>query len=79
MVLLILIIISYTATYSIIQSFEEQRNDFDDKFIRYITKMSDIDDTWKFWSRFVFEDCMPYISLYVAIRSENWFLRLASV
>ena len=41
--------------------------------------MADIDDTWKFWSRFVFEDCRPYISLYVAIRSENWFLRLASV
>ena len=41
--------------------------------------MADIDDTWKFWSQFVFEDCRPYISIYVAIRSENWLLRLASV
>ncbi len=67
------------AVYSIIRSFEEQRNDFDDEFIRYVKKMADSDDTWKFWSGFVFTDCQPYISLFLAIRSENWFLRLASV
>ena len=41
--------------------------------------MSKRDDTWKFWSRFVFEDCQPYIGLFIAIRSENWHLRMASV
>ncbi len=67
------------AVYSIIRSFEEQRNLFDGKFTQYITKMADIDDTWTFCSRFIFEDCQPYVSLFMAIRNENWFLRMASV
>ena len=41
--------------------------------------MSGKDDTWKFWSRFVFDDCQPYVALYLAIRSENWSLRIASL
>ena len=41
--------------------------------------MSERDDTWKFWGRFVFEDCQPYIALFIAIRSENWDLRMASL
>ena len=41
--------------------------------------MSKRDDIWKFWSRFIFEDCQPYIALFIAIRSENWHLRMASV
>ena len=67
------------ALYSVIRSFEEERNTFDEKFSRYVQEMSNKDDTWKFWSRFVFEDCRPYISLFIAIRSENWHLRMASV
>ena len=41
--------------------------------------MSSADDTWKFWSRFVFEDCMPYVALFIAIRRGNWHLRMAAL
>lgn len=63
------------ALYSIIRSFEEERTNFDEKFSHYVKEKSKGDDTWKFWSSFVFEDCQPYIALFIAIRSENWHLK----
>ena len=42
----------------------------------YIGKQAAQDDTWKFWSDFVFVD---YVCLYMAIRSSNWKLRIAAI
>ena len=39
--------------------------------------MSSAEDTWKFWSRFVFE--YNYVALFIAIRSGNWHLRMAAL
>ena len=41
--------------------------------------MSNLDDTWKFWTRFVFDDCYPYIILFISIRNGKWKLRMAAV
>ena len=41
--------------------------------------MSNADPNWKFWIQFVFQDALAYIGLYLAIRSGNWLLRLASI
>lgn len=67
------------AIYSIIQSLIDEITGLEDDFISFIEKMSDQDDTWKVWSRFVLEDCMPYVALFISIRSENWHLRMAVV
>ncbi len=41
--------------------------------------MAQLDYTWRFWIQFVFEDAMAYIGLFLAIRSGNWNLRMASM
>ena len=50
-----------------------------ENFRLFIQKMARIDDTWRFWVQFVFEDAMGYISLFLAIRSGNRDLRVASI
>ena len=67
------------ALCAVIRAFEEGRSGFDKDFRSYAREMAGRDDTWKFWSRFVFEDCQPYISLFIALRSENWHHRMASL
>ena len=46
-------------------------------FQSFITERCQEDDTWKFWAQFVFEDCLAYIGLYLAIRNHKWKLRVA--
>ena len=50
-----------------------------DKFLLFIQKMARTDETWRFWVQFIFEDAMAYISLFIAIRSGDWELRVASI
>ena len=45
----------------------------------FIHKIACTDDTWRFWVQFVFEDAMAYKSLFLAIRSGDWDLRVASI
>ena len=40
-------------------------------FHEFIVEQSKKDDTWKFWTQFVFKDCFAYIGLYLAIRGGN--------
>ena len=35
--------------------------------------------TLQFWYQFIFEDCLAYIGLFLAIRTGDWNLRLASI
>ncbi len=49
------------------------------RFFEFCSKMCGIDDTFKFWNTFVHRDCFAYISLFLAIRSWNWLLRLAAI
>ena len=53
--------------------------DFTKQFDVYIQTMSELDETWKFWSQFVFIDAMAYICLFIAIRSGDWHLRTGSL
>ena len=64
------------ALYSIICSLQEELSESENDFQSFVNKMTSLDDTWKFWARFVFE---PYIALFIAIRIENWHLRMAAL
>ena len=62
----------------LISNNEILREYFED-FCLFIQKMARTDDTWRFWVQFTFEDVMAYISLFLAVRSGNWDLRVASI
>ena len=49
------------------------------EFSLFVKKRADEDDTWKFWRQFVFQDAMAYVGQFLAMRSGDWYLRLASV
>ena len=48
-------------------------------FTQFIHQMAITDKTWRLWIQFVFTDAMAYISLFLAIRSGDWHLRLHSL
>ena len=48
-------------------------------FMKVVTRRSETDKTWRFWTQFVFTDCFCYFGLYLAVRSSNWQLRVASL
>ena len=49
-----------------------------EEFTKFCDDMSQKFDTFKFWNRFLKEDVLSYINLYVAIRERNWDLRMAA-
>ena len=60
------------AIYSIIQSFIDGTTGLEVIFFLSFIEMSNQDDTWKFWSRFILEDCKPYIALFVKLMAANF-------
>ena len=52
---------------------------FHSKCYSFLTNLATTDSTWKFWVQFVFKDALAYVGLYLAIRSGNWDLRVASI
>ena len=47
--------------------------------MKFVEEQSSRSQTWKFWSQYVFQDCLAYISLHLAIRTGNWSLRTAAI
>ena len=47
--------------------------------MEYVDEESNKDKTKKFWSQFVLKDCYAYISLFLAIRSGRWDLRMGAI
>ena len=57
----------------------EKHSDYHTYFIDNIQDCASESKTWKFWAQFVFQDCFAYISLYLAMRSGTWNMRVASI
>ena len=60
-------------------NFKEQMMPFMDQFIKYCNDMSEKYETFRFWNRFLNEDVLCYINLWIAIRQGNWNLRMAAL
>ena len=48
-------------------------------FKSFLERLANVDKIWKFWVQFVFVDAMAYVGLFLAIRSGDWELRVASM
>ena len=48
-------------------------------FKDFIRNMARSDETWRFWVQYVFVDAMAYVSLFLAMRSGDWHLRMSSI
>ena len=60
----------------ILKQVDSLLSDDHQNFQSFIKEYCKKDDTWKFWAQFVFEDCLAYIGLYLAVRNHNWKLRV---
>ena len=62
------------------RNLKEMTDDVRDKYAELLKELIQVthNPTWKFWHQFIFKDCFAYISMYIAIRSGNWNLRMAA-
>ena len=67
------------AIQCVINSLPDELKGLDQDFQSFVQQQSEVDNTWKFWERFVFQDCLPYITMFIAIRSGNWAMRMAAI
>ena len=56
-----------------------EKYDFQQDFTKFMETQASLNKTWKFWAQFVFEDCFAYVSLFLAMRSGRWDLRIAAI
>ena len=57
----------------------KEKFSYEDEFENYMNIQMTQDETFKFWGQFVLQDCYAYVSLYLAMRSGNWQLRIAAI
>lgn len=60
-------------------SCDELLSEHFEQFKLYVQTLARTDETWRFWVQFVFQDAIAYVSLFLAIRSGDWNLRVASM
>ena len=52
---------------------------FPEEFLLFMEEQAQNNKTWRFWKQFVLEDCLAYVSLYLAMRSGSWDLRVTAI
>lgn len=48
-------------------------------FNAWVNKLAEKNPNWDFWVNFVFRDCLSYLCLYLAMRSDLWNLRVGGI
>lgn len=64
-----------TITPSLLHEIKDHFSDF----MKFLDDLCQKQDTIRFWRDFLFEDCLPYISLYTSSRYRNWDMRTGSL
>lgn len=67
------------ALFTLIVRLCEDEGRVNTDFQQYIATLSAQDKTVKLWTKFILDDCLPYVGLYIAMRSGNWNLRMCSI
>lgn len=57
----------------------EKYKNFTEDFFLFMEDQSQLNKTWKFWKQFLLEDCLAYVSLYLAMRSGSWDLQMSAL
>ena len=61
------------------EDLSEKYNNLQQDFSQYMEEQALVNKMWRFWKQFVFKDCFCYVSLYLAMRSGQWDLRMAAI
>ena len=58
-----------------------QPEDYDEysDYVSFMTSKGSKDENWQFWGQFILRDCSVFLTLYLAVRTGNWDLRVASL
>ena len=70
---------SYDANSITSMMSEVKAIDMFERFKLFIQQLGRTDRTWRFWIHFLFNDLAAYVSMFLAIRSADWYLRTASI
>ena len=70
---------SYDANSITSMMSEVKAIDMFERFKLFIQQLGRNDRTWRFWIHFLFNDLAAYVSMFLAIRSADWYLRTASI
>ena len=48
-------------------------------YVSFMKSNGSKDENWQFWGQFILTDCSAFLMLYLAVRTGNWDLRVASL
>lgn len=68
-----------TKIQSVTSTITKEYSQLQDEFLAFVNHLSSVDDNWLFWVRFVLEDVVSYMCLYIGIRTRSWDLRMAGI
>ena len=60
-----------TKIQSVTRTITMEYSQLQDEFLAFVNHLSSVDDNWLFWVRFVLEDVVSYMCLYIGIQTRS--------